>query len=62
MIALHPQRSDESLAITEKNSLSFPVLSDPGNQIATVLGIKTRHSEKGREAALKIGTDWEKSM
>jgi peroxiredoxin len=41
LIAISPQRPDGSLSMQEKNELTFAVLSDPGNQVATALGVLT---------------------
>eukprot|EP01112_Ceratiomyxa_fruticulosa_P003448 TRINITY_DN13809_c0_g1_i1.p1 TRINITY_DN13809_c0_g1~~TRINITY_DN13809_c0_g1_i1.p1 ORF type:complete len:234 (-),score=53.40 TRINITY_DN13809_c0_g1_i1:161-814(-) len=46
LIAISPQKPDHLVTSQEKNSLTFPVLSDVGNVIATKLGIFTRHSEE----------------
>jgi peroxiredoxin len=42
MIAISPQLPDNSLSTEEKNSLTFPVLSDIGNVIARRFGIAFR--------------------
>jgi peroxiredoxin len=39
LIAVSPQKPDGSLSMQEKHELSFPVLSDPGNALATALGV-----------------------
>jgi peroxiredoxin len=57
LIAISPQKPDKSLSIQEKNDLSFVVLSDPGNQIATALGVLTAHSEQVQNVQLAIGID-----
>jgi peroxiredoxin len=57
LIAISPQKPDKSLSIQEKNDLSFVVLSDPGNQIATALGVLTAHSEKVQDVQRAIGID-----
>lgn len=57
LIAVSPQRPDNSMSTQQKNELSFAVLSDPGNQIATALGVLTSHSEKVREIQGAIGID-----
>lgn len=41
LIAVSPQKPDDSLSMREKNALQFPVLSDPGNSIAEGLGVLT---------------------
>lgn len=42
LIAVSPERPDNSLSTIEKNNLSFPVLSDIGNVIARRFGIVYR--------------------
>jgi peroxiredoxin len=42
LIAISPQLPDNSLSTEEKNSLTFPVLSDVGNVIAQRFGIAFR--------------------
>ncbi len=39
LIAVSPQKPDGSLSVQEKHDLSFPVVSDPGNALATQLGV-----------------------
>jgi len=39
LIAVSPQKPDGSLSMQEKHNLQFPVLSDPGNALASELGI-----------------------
>lgn len=39
LVAISPQKPDGSLTMKEKNDLDFTVLSDPGNQLATQLGV-----------------------
>ncbi len=58
LIAISPQKPDGSLSIQEKNDLTFTVLSDPGNQIASQLGIlNPERSEAVRNAAASYGLD-----
>jgi peroxiredoxin len=57
LIAVSPQRPDGSLSMAEKLDLDFPVLSDPGNQLAVGLGILTRPSDAARAAQLSQGVD-----
>ena len=57
LIAISPQKPDRSLSIQEKNELSFVVLSDPGNQVATALGVLTAHSDEVKEVQRAIGID-----
>jgi peroxiredoxin len=57
LIALSPQKPDEALSLQEKNELAFPVLSDPGNQIATALGVLTAFGTAAHEAVSAVGID-----
>lgn len=57
LIAISPQKPDGSVTIQEKNELTFPVLSDPGNQIATKLGILTAPTDDARGAQVALGLD-----
>jgi len=56
-IALSPQKADKSLTTQETNKLTYPVLSDPANHVATRLGITTAHSDEVIEVANQIGND-----
>jgi peroxiredoxin len=57
LIALSPLKPDGSLSIKEAHDLTFAVLSDPGNQIASKLGILSGPSPEAREAQLSLGLD-----
>ena len=57
LIAVSPQRPDGSLTMQETNALTFPVLSDPGNQLATALGILTRPDPAVAAVQGRIGLD-----
>ena len=57
LVALSPQRPDGSLSTKEKNSLSFTVLSDPGNQLARQLGVVMAPSEAALAAQRSHGLD-----
>jgi peroxiredoxin len=59
LVAISPQTADGSMTMKEKHDLDFPVLSDPGNQIAAALGILTRPSDAARAAQLERGLDLE---
>jgi peroxiredoxin len=59
LVAVSPQTADGTMTMKEKHDLEFPVLSDPGNQIAGALGILTRPSEEARAAQLEHGMDLE---
>jgi peroxiredoxin len=57
LVAISPQKPDGSLTIAETNALSFSVLSDPGNQIATQLGILTHPDDGARQSQAALGLD-----
>jgi peroxiredoxin len=57
LVAISPQKPDGSLAMQQKHSLAFTVVSDPGNIIAGRLGILTQPSEEARAAQLQLGLD-----
>jgi peroxiredoxin len=56
LIAISPQKPDGSLSMTEKNNLTFDVLSDVGNVVARKFGLVYRMPEdlKGAHASLEI--------
>jgi peroxiredoxin len=57
LIAVSPQKPDGSLTAAEKNELTYSVLSDPDNALATAAGILTNPSEQARAAQLNLGLD-----
>jgi peroxiredoxin len=57
LVAVSPQKPDGSLSMQEKNSLTFAVVSDPGNQLADAAGILTGPSEEARAAQVELGLD-----
>ncbi|HEV2639136.1 MAG TPA: peroxiredoxin-like family protein [Actinocrinis sp.] len=57
LVAVSPQKPDGSLTIKQKHELTFDVVSDPGNQLATALGILTKQGGTVREAQGKLGLD-----
>jgi peroxiredoxin len=57
LVAISPQKPDESLSLAEKHNLSYTVVSDPGNQIAGRLGIVFSLGEGARAGQAKLGTD-----
>ncbi|RDH75816.1 AhpC/TSA family protein [Mycolicibacterium moriokaense] len=57
LVAVSPQKPDGSLTVQQKNELAFAVLSDPGNQIASALGVLTAPTEGTREAQRAMGID-----
>ena len=57
MIAVSPQKPDGSLSAAETNQLTYAVVSDPGNQLASALGILTEPSAEAAAAQQKLGLD-----
>jgi peroxiredoxin len=57
LIAVSPQKPDGSLNSAESNDLTYSVSSDPGNQIASALGILTEPSADSVAAQMKLGLD-----
>jgi peroxiredoxin len=57
MIAVSPQKPDGSLSAAQTNELTYTVVSDPGNQIASALGILTEPSAEAVAAQQKLGLD-----
>ena len=57
MIAVSPQKPDGSLTAAETNELTYVVVSDPGNQLASALGILTEPSAEASAAQQKLGLD-----
>jgi len=57
LVAVSPQKPDGSLSTAEKNDLTYPVVSDPGNQIAKQLGIVFTLGDEARTAQTKLGLD-----
>ncbi|MGW4517415.1 peroxiredoxin-like family protein [Streptomyces sp. NPDC004393] len=57
LVAVSPQKPDGSLSVKETNELTFSVLSDPGNQLASVLGILTHPTDGARESQAALGID-----
>lgn len=57
LVAISPQRPDGSLTTQQTNELSYPVLSDPGNRIATELGILAPTNDGARAAQAGLGLD-----
>ena len=57
MIAVSPQKPDGSLSAAQTNELTYAVVSDPGNQLASALGILTEPSAEAAAAQQKLGLD-----
>ena len=61
MIAVSPQTPDSSMTIVERQKLTFPVLSDPGNRVAREFGLVFAVGDDVRETYGAYGIDLEKS-
>jgi peroxiredoxin len=57
LVAISPQKPDESLSLKEKHDLAYSVVSDPGNQLAHQLGIVFTLGEEARASQRALGTD-----
>lgn len=57
LIAISPQKPDRSLSMTEKNSLTFDVLSDTGNMVARKFGLVYTLPEDLKAAYSSFGVD-----
>jgi peroxiredoxin len=57
LLAISPQTPDHSLSMTEKNELTFAVLSDVGNQVARQFGLVFTIDEAVRGAHKQVGAD-----
>lgn len=59
LVAISPQSPDNSLTTTQKNALSFAVLSDAGSKVASTFGITFVFSEKLQQLYRESGIDLE---
>jgi peroxiredoxin len=57
LVAISPQSPDESLSTSEKASLSFTVLSDPGSRLAEQIGIAFQQADDVLDAQRQLGLD-----
>jgi peroxiredoxin len=57
LIAINPQKPDGSLSAQEINELSFAVVSDPGNALASELGIVMSQTDNARTLQSTLGLD-----
>ncbi len=61
LVAVSPETPDTSLSTTEKNDLSFEVLSDVGNRVARQFGIVFQLPTELRPIYADFGIDLRKS-
>lgn len=57
LVAISPQTPEASEQAIANGELAFPVLSDPGNALASTLGIVTAPSPEARQAHTELGFD-----
>lgn len=57
LVAISPQKPDGSVSAIEANELTFTVVSDPGNILASALGILTAPTEDAQAAQQRLGLD-----
>lgn len=57
LVAITPELPDKSLSTTEKNSLTFEVLSDKGNAVSKTFGLVFTLAEKLRPLYSNLGID-----
>lgn len=57
LIAVSPEAPDNTLSTSEKNALSFSVLSDVGGKLADALGIRFQLTEAVKAYFIKAGHD-----
>ncbi len=57
LVAVSPQKPDGSLTMQEKNHLTFTVVTDPRNTLATAAGILTAPTDEARAVQLEHGLD-----
>lgn len=57
LVAISPQTPDGSLSLREQAELTYDVVSDPGNQIATALGVLFTSSDDVLATQKQLGLD-----
>jgi peroxiredoxin len=57
LVAISPQRPDQSLSTAEKAELTFTVLSDPGSRVARSIGIAFQQADDVLAAQRQLGLD-----
>jgi peroxiredoxin len=55
LVAISPQRPDQSLSMAEKNALEFEVLSDAGNRVARQFGLVFPLAARLRQVYKNVG-------
>ncbi len=57
LVAITPQLAEHSRTMIERHSLSFDLLSDPGNEYLSTLGLRFELPDDVKEVYLSIGID-----
>ncbi|WP_426437374.1 peroxiredoxin-like family protein [Bradyrhizobium genosp. P] len=57
LVAISPEKPDDSLSTTEKNALTFPVLSDVGQKVGRAFGVVYEFTDELRTAYEGFGLD-----
>ena len=52
LVAISPEKADNSLTFKEKNELDFEVLTDPGNNVARSFGLSFRLDDDAKAVFL----------
>jgi peroxiredoxin len=53
LVAISPEKTDNSLTFKEKNELEFEVLTDPGNDVARSFGLSFRLDDAAKAVFLE---------
>ena len=61
LVAITPQKAQNSLRLIDRHKLPFEMLSDPGNAYAAGLGLRFQVPEELKEVYLGLGIDLEES-
>ena len=61
LVAITPQKAENSLRMIERHKLGFEMLSDPGNVYAARLGLRVQVPDELKEVYLSIGINLEES-
>ncbi|HEX4409075.1 MAG TPA: peroxiredoxin-like family protein [Xanthobacteraceae bacterium] len=57
LVAISPEKPDNTLSTTEKNALTFEVLSDPGQKVGRAFGLVYSFSDELKQAYREFGRD-----
>jgi peroxiredoxin len=54
LVAISPEKPDHGIVATQKNDLTFPVLSDFGNKVARQFGIVFQIGQEVKEFSINV--------